>query len=672
MRYGWRKSCCHSSYQPVGLKTISLAPPVQPAPRRGMALVYPKSERRILFLIVEITIAIVFASVLHASPKKESFQPPSKLENRLIYSVDQPGQLYLVRNGHRHLIVDFSWVRSNGYGWNQLQAVSKTEFDALPSGEEIRPTPAASLEGSTIEAQNQPVRFYVRGGMKHWIPDPNWIQGHKNLATRITIVSPETVNSIPAGAPYSEPLQRRIGLTAAIAVFVFCFLVLVCRSPSPLKQLTALVTDFCHKDYRFRVVLLLLLIACVLLRSVHLLIHPRFWAEEGVIWFQYALEHNPWSTLVFVYNLSGYMNLAANVAAVLSGTAARIGHILRAPLASTIVALIIQTIPLIILCLGNSRIINSRWKLIVAGVIFLTLPSATPEIWLNSINSMSFAGLITLLLLFEENTNWRPGVRWTVRVLLVLCGLTGIYAVALAPFFLAYYFYRRSREHAVQGLILLAVGVVQAATVVYFKLHGGLPMRGEPVATLASINVLYYHVTVPVVGQELARPIFRFFGMEDAWWVANSYPHWPDESTLLAGWASAILLIVILAWLCRRKCSCDKLLLAGIFVLYAALTSIGALHGIAAARYAFLPAMAMLMLVLNNVEASGYGVKELVCSAAIAMAVSVGVIHFYHMEMFSGPSWHDEIVKWEKDENYGMRVWPGGWGPPIHYDQPKQ
>ena len=30
-------------------------------------------------------------------------------------------------------------------------------------------------------------------------------------------------------------------------------------------------------------------------------------------------------------------------------------------------------------------------------------------------------------------------------------------------------------------------------------------------------------------------------------------------------------------------------------------------------------------------------------------------------------SWRDEVAKWEKDPNYGMRVWPSAWGLPIHY-----
>lgn len=614
--------------------------------------------------------AIAWPCLLSASTARNLSPSTSKLENRVIYSVDAPGHLYLVQGGQRHLIADPAWIPRHGYTWNQVKAVPKAEFSLLPSGADVRPVAVESLEGSLIKAGNQSAIFYVRGGLKHWIMNPNWLGAHKRLAAHLKIVSPETVDAIPAGAPFTYTPKRDVWLTAVAAFLVFCFLILLVKFPSRIRQLT--VSECNHKDYLFRKVLFAVLVACVLVRSLHLLAHPRFWAEEGVVWFQFAVTHSAWSTLGFVYPLSGYMNLAANVAAVLSGAAARAGHIFYAPLASTALALGIHVIPLAIICLGNSRLFNSPWKLIIGGLIILILPSTTPEIWLNSINSMSFTGLITLLLLFEENVNWRPAVRWAIRALLAFCGLTGIYAVVLAPFFLACYLYRRSREYLIQGLILLGAGVIQAASVIYFKLHGGLPMRGQGVASLASINALYYHVATPFVGQVFARPIFRFFGIEDAWWVANSYPHWPDESTLLAGWVSAAFIVAILICLCRRKFTFDKLLLAAIFVMYSTVTALGSLHGIAAARYAFLPEATILLLVFLNLDGPSYGLKEVACAAAIAIALSVGVVEFYNMDMFSGPSWSDEVAKWEENHNYGLKVWPGGWGLPIYYYPTKQ
>lgn len=534
-------------------------------------------------------------------------------------------------------------------------------------GQQIQPTAVSSLDGSLIKAQDQPQIYYMRGGLKHWVLDPKWVRAHRRLAATIKIVPPDVINSIPAGAPFTYVPPQKTRLIAVFAVLAFCFLVLVLKFRGRLQHSLTKPIDCCGKDHVFRAVLLGIFVACVLLRSIHLLVHPRFWAEEGVIWFQYDLQHSAGRMLLYVYNLSGYMNLAANVAGVFAGSLARTGHILYAPLASSLVALLVQLMPFVILCLGNSRLFNSRWKLIVGGLLVLTLPGATPEIWLNSINSMSFAGLIAFLLLFENNTNWRPAVRWAVRVLLILCGLTGIYALVLAPFFFAYYFVRRSREHAIQGFILSAVGAIQAAIVVYFKLHSGLPMRGEAVAALAPINVLYYAVVTPLVGQDFARLAFRFFGLEDAWWVANSYPHWPAESAVLAGWVSAIVIAIILVRLCRREYSLEKMQLAAIFVSYAIITTLGSLHGVISGRYAFLPALAMLMLVFTNLDSSRSRLRQLLCSATIAMALSVGILQFYDMQMYAGPSWRDEVAKWEKDPNYGMRVWPSAWGLPVHY-----
>lgn len=613
-----------------------------------------------------VTSIIIFSSSICATRKRDQKQLPSTVQTKIVYSVENPAQLYLLKDGRKYLIADLNWIPESGYAWYQLKAVPKAELGALRSGADIRSPSVASLEGLLVKSPNRAEIYLVRDGLKHSIESPRWIEAHKYGAADMKIVPPEVINAIPTGAPFSYVPKQHLIITAALAVLVFCFLLLMTRYANGIRYLSAITREKHEEGLFVRVGLFAILTGCVLLRSVNLLLHPRFWAEEGVIWFQYALGHSVWSTLVFVYNLSGYLNLAANVAGVLAGLSARTGHMLRAPLVSTIVALIVQSIPFVILCFGNSRLFNSQWKRIVGGVILLVLPSATPEIWLNSINSMSFAGLVTLLLLFEH-TDWRPAVRWLVRALLMLCGFTGIYAVVLAPFFFADYIYRRLRERAIQAVILLLVGITQAAAIIYYKLYGGLPMRGEAVARLAPINVAFYHVTMPFVGQDLARMLFRFVGMEDAWWVASSYPHWPAESTLLAGWISSLLVTVCLIWLCRRECSFDKLLLVGMFSTYSIITTLGSLHGIPAGRYAFLPAVALVLLVFSNIDTASYGIRHAVCCAAIAMSLAVGIGQFWNMEMFSGPSWRDEVVAWKKDQNYGLKVWPGGWGHPIYY-----
>ncbi len=78
------------------------------------------------------------------------------------------------------------------------------------------------------------------------------------------------------------------------------------------------------------------------LRAPSLLVHPRFWAEEGTYWFQYASTHSLMQDLFFLFPPSGYLNLMANIGGVLSSATARFLKIEYAPLATTIAAFLVQ------------------------------------------------------------------------------------------------------------------------------------------------------------------------------------------------------------------------------------------------------------------------------------------------------------------------------------------
>ncbi|HJT52785.1 MAG TPA: hypothetical protein VJ848_02965, partial [Candidatus Angelobacter sp.] len=160
-------------------------------------------------------------------------------------------------------------------------------------GQAIQPTAAASFDGSLIKAQNQTEIYYVHGGLKHWISNGNWLRGHRRLmAAGIKVVSPAIVDSIPSGIPFSYVPPSETRLTAILAVLAFGFLIFVLKFRGRVQQFLAKPVDCCGNDYSFRGVLLAILAFCVVLRSLPLLVHPRFWAEEGVIWFQYAVQHS--------------------------------------------------------------------------------------------------------------------------------------------------------------------------------------------------------------------------------------------------------------------------------------------------------------------------------------------------------------------------------------------
>ena len=113
-----------------------------------------------------------------------------------------------------------------------------------------------------------------------------------------------------------------------------------------------------------RVVAAIIFIAAIGLREPFLLQHPRFWAEEGLIWFQYGSTHSIPKMLFYVFPPSNYFNLAPNIGGILSArTAAHFG-LLYAPLATTLFAYFIQAGATVSILFVKSRLFESLLELL--------------------------------------------------------------------------------------------------------------------------------------------------------------------------------------------------------------------------------------------------------------------------------------------------------------------
>ena len=67
-----------------------------------------------------------------------------------------------------------------------------------------------------------------------------------------------------------------------------------------------------------RKIFVFFLLALLFYRSPFIFLNGRFMAEEGSVFFKYAYLNNFFDTLFFIDFLSGYMNLWANISAIIS------------------------------------------------------------------------------------------------------------------------------------------------------------------------------------------------------------------------------------------------------------------------------------------------------------------------------------------------------------------
>jgi hypothetical protein len=160
-------------------------------------------------------------------------------------------------------------------------------------------------------------------------------------------------------------------------------------------------------------------------RCPAMILHPEFWAEDGVIWYADAYTAG-WYSLFFPQN--GYLQTISRLVAL-----AAQGFPLRwAPSLFLAAALIIETLTATFLV---STRMSTAWPSTSGRVLFAFIYVALPnsfETYLNLTNGQWHLAILAFLVLVSRPANSRLGRAWDLAVL-ALSGLSGPYCMFLLP-----------------------------------------------------------------------------------------------------------------------------------------------------------------------------------------------------------------------------------------------
>jgi len=472
-----------------------------------------------------------------------------------------------------------------------------------------------------------------------------------------------------------------VGLKCVIALLMcvlFAFFAASAAQENGLPTTSSVATRLVTNWRYISIVLFLAAVTVMVLREPHLLVHPRFWAEEGTEGFQYALTHSTIRTLTYIRATGGYFNAISNIAAVLSASAAVRFGLECAPAVTTWLALIIQTLAIALVLFGKSRLFDSPWKKIAGCLIVLFAPSATEEVWLNTTNSMIYLGLIAVLLAFEDLSTWPKWLRWGAWVLLAIAGLSGPYAASLLPVFLLSVFIYKNRESKIECGIVAGCLAVQliVALQMFLGNRGGIPLRGNVQLDSSLVDAVVGHVVQPSLGPATTQVLIGALGMDSAWASAASGSHADNSSVRLAAWFCFFVLLAVLSVLRGRGIADKRNVVLGTFVILSALTCVASLQGIPLGRYAFLPGFCFLVLLMANFTQAKSQITAYVCMAVLSFGLANGMTAYWEPrfdEPSAGPSWSREVQLWRADHRHILRVWPSWWDVGISYNnQPNQ
>ncbi len=229
-------------------------------------------------------------------------------------------------------------------------------------------------------------------------------------------------------------------------------------------------------------------------RSSEILLHGRFFAEEGSVFWSYALSQGGLNMLQYVPVIQGYLCFNCNLQIYLS----TLVPISFSPLVTVWSSLFISFLPSFLFYKLADRDFENKYRTLVA-VTILFLPSLNLlEVFANSINSqvyLSISCFIILIYGLESNKNLKLQF-----AILTISFLSSYYALILLPVFFLKYLITRNKK-LLSVLFLGFIGSIIQINVIFYatntnsiyegklQLKGGIDYLIEIIKLSFSINI---------------------------------------------------------------------------------------------------------------------------------------------------------------------------------------
>jgi len=390
--------------------------------------------------------------------------------------------------------------------------------------------------------------------------------------------------------------------------------------------------------FRFRVVLFLCSILLISVREPALLLHPRLWAEEGCIFYQYALHQSIYTIFTTVH--VGYLTLFNSI---VSSLQAKVFPIENAAIVSTYMGFLVQLIPVYIIIFTSPKFWDTPLKKIICSFIIIVV--LAPELSLNTTNSHFIFGLVTFLIMINNTTALSRLQKYFFRLLLLIGGLTGPASILFIPTFLVKAYYQKNKEKYIQAAILSICGLIQAFIILY--------------------AILYNNTYHRLAEHNYARTISHFF-TDNFSMIPHASVSYLHGITFYAGFLFGVLMFVYYVYLliANKKDSDYVLSLISLFIV-GTCSTLGSLHMAGSPRYAYIPSCIFLIVITSEflkrislVNKTHYiaGLVLFICLSANTVYYHYGMRNVY---ADSYPKWKDEVAKWRADNTYKPRVHPG-------------
>lgn len=383
----------------------------------------------------------------------------------------------------------------------------------------------------------------------------------------------------------------------------------------------------------------------IYIRNPILFYAPRFWAEEGALYFRNAYLYT--GIQDFLSPLMGYYSLFNKLAAYL----ALLPPLDQAPLMTTLISLFpIACTSFLITTTDTPYLRNFRQKILFSTIIILF---SSGEIWLNTITSQFWLAGCVLFILIDDSC-WSTGRKWVCRLILIMSGLTGVMSFLLIPL-AAYRSWQCRRALKTQCLSVLWILIItllfQMLLLFLFGgnyadelkgMQGGERFAGFDLLSWTK-GFLGYYLLYPYTGiymYDHIKPVYLVFA-----------------SVVVC--ASGAVLSGILRMEKNSRQKHLVLVMTSLFITIATmLLSIGGTGGL---RYAFLPNVIGLLLIfglINDETTGAYTRRTAVVLIALSLLIGIGEYRYKTDNYINAawPNWKSQIVS--SNEIGTVYIWP--------------
>ncbi len=367
------------------------------------------------------------------------------------------------------------------------------------------------------------------------------------------------------------------------------------------------------------------------LRAPYLFFNPRFWAEEGSVYFSYAF-HSVWYEALIAGH-QGYYSFFPNFMTVI---AAHVVFLEYAPLVTTLAAFSVQILVILIVMYRLKSILYPMQQfLICATVLFVC---HTGEVWLNTITTQFHLCLASFFIILAEHQKVNRWWSFFDRTVLFISGLTGVMTIFLFPALLTKWVFEKSRNLLILNLIIFTTTFFQISRILF----DGLRSNRIQFDKFGSILELW-------IKQFVLWPI-----------LGNSPGYIPSNEKVLYLAAGTTMVLSIVATF-KSKHINSKLALISFFSV-SMLSLAGSLGMAGGWRYVYAPAVMLITFFILNLRPN----ENKIITGFSGMIVILSLISWiplYHRMLSPwvvqhGVVWSEEVSKWRKTDNYQLKIWP--------------